>query len=77
MHLFIDKKAIYGRQPFVFDWHFPKLTSRVLKGASVKTSLVHVSWIVPVKHAHYQGQALLLSHLIGQTGTCIDKMCPS
>ena len=25
----------------------------------------------------YKGQALLLSHLIGQAGTCMDKMCPS
>ena len=33
--------------------------------------------IVPVKHAHYKGQALLLSHLIGQAGPCMDKMCPS
>ena len=29
------------------------------------------------KHAHYDGQALLLSHLIGQAGTYMDKMCPS
>ena len=29
------------------------------------------------KHAHYNGQALLLSHLIGQVGTCMDKICPS
>ena len=27
------------------------------------------------KHAHCKGQALLLSHLTGQAGTCIDKMC--
>ena len=25
----------------------------------------------------YKGQALLLSHLIGQAGSCMDKMCPS
>ena len=29
------------------------------------------------KHANYKGQALLLSHLIGQGGSCMDKMCPS
>ena len=33
--------------------------------------------IAPVKHAHFKGQALLLSHWIGQAGACMDKMCPS
>ena len=26
------------------------------------------------KHAYYKGQALLLSHLTGQGGSCMDKM---
>ena len=29
------------------------------------------------KHAHGKHQALILSHLIGQSGSCMDKMCPS
>ena len=27
------------------------------------------------KYADYKGQVLLLSRLIGQAGTCMDKMC--
>ena len=30
--------------------------------------------IAQVKYAHYKGQALLLSHLIGWAGTCMDKI---
>ena len=30
--------------------------------------------IAPVKYAHYKGQALLLSHLTGQAGTCMGNM---
>ena len=48
---------------------------------SFRPSVVHDVYqqnlITPVKHAHYKCQALLLSHLIGQAGTCVDKMCPS
>ena len=28
----------------------------------------------PGKYAHYKGQALLLLHLIGQGGSCMDKI---
>ena len=39
---------------------------------------VYKQTLIPlVKHAHYKGQALLLSHLIGQAGTWMDKMCLS
>ena len=60
----------------------PKITRQSRISKSFRPHVVHdvhkQNLIAPDKHAHYEGQALLLSHLIGQhSGACVDKMCPS
>ena len=38
---------------------------------------VHMLSMFTNKACDNEGQALLLSHMIGQSGTCMDNLCPS
>ena len=56
----------------VNDRRFPNLSVHAYKQNKSGTHVLS-DLIAPVKHAHDKGQ-VLLSHLIGQAGTCMDKM---
>ena len=66
----------YRAPMFIFD-SFSKFKqdNRRFPNLSVRMLLMFTN--KAVYYTDIKGQALLLSHLIGQADTCMDKMCPS